>query len=166
VNVFDALWEAGQDLGVRLAGYFALDSLRSEKGFRHLGHDIGPVDDPTSAGLRFTLGRAKPDGFTGQDAALAVDPASPPHRTVYIAVDDPEPLLLHDETVFCDGEPAGRCTSGSYGHTLRRAVGLATIGSGVPLDGKFTVECKGQQHALTVSRRPFYDPAGSRMKQA
>ncbi len=164
VNVFDALWDAGQDLGVRLAGYFALDSLRSEKGYRHLGHDLGPVDDPTSAGLRFTLAPGKPGGFVGQDAALAVDPASPPHRTVHIAVGDPRPLLLHDETVFCDGKPVGHCTSGAYGHTLGRAVGLATISPDAPLDGDFTIECKGQRYPLTVSRRPFYDPTSTRLK--
>ena len=164
VNVFDALWAAGQDLGLRLAGYFALDSLRSEKGFRHLGHDIGPADDPTSAGLRFTLGRDKPNGFTGQQRALAVDPRNPPHRTVYIAVDDPEPLLWHDETIFCAGQPAGRCTSGSYGHTLGRAVGLATIDPSAPLDADFSIEGRGLRYPLTVSRRPFYDPTGARMK--
>lgn len=164
LNVFDALWTAGQDLGLRLAGYFALDSLRSEKGFRHLGHDIGPADDPTSAGLRFTLGRNKPGGFTGQEPALAVDPENPPHRTVYVAVDDPEPLLLHDETIFCDSKPAGRCTSGSYGHTLGRAVGIAAIDPSAPLDAHFTIECRGQRYPLTVSRRPFYDPTGARMK--
>jgi len=165
LNVFDALWEAGQDLGLRLAGYFALDSLRSEKGFRHLGHDIGPVDDPASAGLRFTLSPGKPGGFVGAEAALAVDQKNPPRRTVYIAVEDPEPLLLHDETIFRDDVPVGRCTSGSYGHTLGRAVGLAQLSSGTDLDGQFTVECKGVRHPLTVSARPFYDPAGTRMKE-
>lgn len=165
LNVFDALWEAGRELGARLAGYFALDSLRSEKGFRHLGHDIGPVDDPASAGLRFTLGLDKPGGFIGAEAALAVDRKNPPRRTVYIAAVDPEPLLLHDETVFCDDVPVGRCTSGSYGHTLGRAVGIAQIGPDTDLAGRFTVECKGVRHPLTVSARPFYDPAGNRMKE-
>ena len=40
VNVYDALIDAGKDLGLKRAGYHALDSLRSEKGYRHLGHDI------------------------------------------------------------------------------------------------------------------------------
>ena len=46
VDVYDAVLAAGHDLGLRHAGYHALDSLRVEKGYRHLGHDIGPVDDP------------------------------------------------------------------------------------------------------------------------
>ena len=164
LNVFDALWEAGQDLGVRLAGYHALDSLRSEKGYRHLGHDIGAADDPYSAGLGFTIALDKPGGFTGRDAVAALDPAAPRHRTVHVALDDPEPLFVHDETVFADEVAVGRMTSGAYGHTLGRAVGIAAISPAVSLDASFTVECKGERHRATVSRRPFYDPRGERLR--
>lgn len=163
VNVFDALWEAGQSLGVKMAGYHALDSLRSEKGFRHLGHDIGPLDDPYSAGLRFTVAMDKPGGFVGRDALLKLDPAAPRRRTVYVALDDPEPLFVHDETVYCNGTAVGRMTSGSYGHTLGRAVGLAAINADTDMSGVFEVQCKGKLYPATVSRRPFYDPKGERL---
>lgn len=164
VNVFDALWQAGQQLDVRLAGYHALDSLRSEKGYRHLGHDIGAADDPYSAGLGFTVKLNKPGGFIGRDAVAALDPGSPRHRTVYATLDDPEPVFVHDETVFCGGVAVGRITSGSYGHTLGRAVGIAAIDPAADLDGTFTVECRGLHVAATVSRRPFYDPRGERLR--
>lgn len=164
VNVFDALWEAGQDLGVRLAGYQALDSLRSEKGYRHLGHDIGAADDPYSAGLGFTVALDKPGGFIGREAVAALDPAAPRHRTVYVTLDDPDPVFVHDETVFCEGVAVGRMTSGSYGHTLGRAVGIAAIDPATDLGGAFTVECKGERYPATVSRRPFYDPRGERLR--
>jgi 4-methylaminobutanoate oxidase (formaldehyde-forming) len=164
VNVFDALWEAGHDLGIKMAGYHALDSLRSEKGFRHLGHDIGPIDDPYSAGLRFTVALEKPGGFIGREALGKLDPASPEHRTVYVALDDPEPVFVHDETVFCNGSAVGRMTSGSYGHTLGQAVGIAAIEPNTDLSGSFQVQCKGQMYPATVSRRPFYDPKGERLR--
>jgi glycine cleavage system aminomethyltransferase T/glycine/D-amino acid oxidase-like deaminating enzyme len=163
VNVLDALWEAGQDLGVRLAGYHALDSLRSEKGFRHLGHDIGPSDDPYSAGLGFTVAMDKADGFIGRDALAALDRSTPNHRTVYVALDDPEPIFVHDETVFCDDVAVGRVTSGSYGYTLGRAVGIAAIDPATNLTGHFTIESKGTRYPAYVSRRPFYDPRGERL---
>ena len=163
-NVLDALWEAGQDLGAKLAGYHALDSLRSEKGFRHLGHDIGPIDDPYSAGLRFTISMDKPGGFVGKDALLKLDPAAPAHRTVYVALEDPEPVFVHDETVYCNGQPVGRMTSGSYGHTLGSAVGIAAIEPDVDLSGDFEVRCKGRLYPAKVSRRPFYDPKGERLR--
>lgn len=164
LNVFDALWEAGQELGVGLAGYHALDSLRSEKGYRHLGHDIGAADDPYSAGLGFTVALDKPGDFIGREAVAALDPSAPRHRTVYVSLDDPAPVFVHDETVFCDEVAVGRMTSGSYGHTLGRAVGIAAIDPAADLAGTFVVECKGDRYAATVSRRPFYDPRGERLR--
>ncbi|WP_420180876.1 GcvT family protein [Paenarthrobacter sp. TA1.8] len=164
LNVFDALWRAGQDLGIKLAGYHALDSLRSEKGFRHLGHDIGPIDDPYSAALRFTVALDKPGGFVGKDALLKLDPSAPAHRTVYVMLDDPNPVFVHDETVYCDGAPVGRMTSGSYGYTLGRAVGIAAIRPNADLSGVFEVRCKGIRYSAKVSRRPFYDPKGERLR--
>ncbi|MDI3196010.1 FAD-dependent oxidoreductase [Pseudarthrobacter sp. AL07] len=164
INVFDALWEAGQDLGIRMAGYYALDSLRSEKGFRHLGHDIGPADNPYSASLGFTLALEKPGGFVGREAVLGMQAAGQEIRAVYVALEDPEPVLVHDETVFRDGVAVGRMTSGSYGYTLGRAVGLASVKADIDFSGEFTVECKGKLYPATVSRRPFYDPNGERLR--
>lgn len=162
-NVFRSLWEAGQDLGVRPAGYFALDTLRLEKGYRHLGHDMGPIDDPYSAGLGFAVARGK-TGYVGAEAIAAIDPTSPRQRMVHVALDDPAPVLVHDEALFCDGHQVGRLTSGGYGHTLGRAVGLAAIDPQVDLAGTFTVECAGVRVPATVSRRPFYDPDGLRLR--
>ena len=164
LNVFDALWEAGQDLGVRMAGYHALDSLRSEKGFRHLGHDIGPADDPYAAGLRFTVAMDKPGGFLGRGALAKLDPTAPKHRTVYVAIDDADPVFVHDETLFCNGSPVGRLTSGSYGYTLGRAVGIAVVDPETDFNGRFQLQCKGQMFPATVTRRPFYAPKGERLR--
>lgn len=164
VNVFDALMETGGPLGVTLAGYHALDSLRAEKGFRHHGHDIGPDTDPYSAGLGFTLAKDKPGGFIGLEAVRRLDPKAPRMRTVYVKLDDAEPVFVHDESVYCNGELVGRMSSGAYGHTLGGAVGLALIDPGVDFEGAFEVRCKGVRYPATVSRRPFYDPKGERLK--
>ena len=67
VHVFDAIVEAGRDLGLRLAGYHALDSLRIEKAFVHVGHDVGPTDDPFSAGLGHVVKLDR--DFVGAEAA-------------------------------------------------------------------------------------------------
>lgn len=172
VNVLDGLWQAGQELGVRMAGYQALDTLRSEKGYRHLGHDIGPSDDPYAAGLAFTVDLDKPGGFVGRDALAALDPRAPKHRTVFVALDDPEAMLVHDEALLRDGVEVGRLTSGAYGHTLGRSVGIAIVDpalvdvAALEPDGSpgFAVECRGIAVPATVSRRAFYDPRGERLR--
>ena len=162
-DVFRAVWDAGRELGIRPAGYFALDTLRLEKGYRHLGHDMGPTDDPYSVGLGFAVAKGKA-GYVGAEAVAALDPRSPARRMVHVALDDPGPLLVHDEAVHCDGRYVGRMTSGGYGHTLGRSVGLASLAPDADLSGEITVECAGVLVPATVSRRPFYDPQGARLR--
>ena len=164
VNLYDALIEAGADLGLRHAGYHALDSLRSEKGYRHLGHDIGPIDDPYEAGLGFTVSLKKPHRFIGRDAVERRRAKPPGRRTVFVALRDPSGLLLHDESILCNGEIVGRVTSGSYGYTLGRACGIGFVASDVADDGAFTIDCGGVEYQADVSRESFYDPANERLR--
>ena len=44
--LWDALWEAGREHGLRACGYRAIDALRLEKGYRAWGTDITPEDTP------------------------------------------------------------------------------------------------------------------------
>ena len=69
-HVFDRIVEAGREFGLTHAGYHAMNACRTEKGYRHWGHDIGPEDDPLAAGLGFCVAWDKPGGFIGRDALL------------------------------------------------------------------------------------------------
>jgi 4-methylaminobutanoate oxidase (formaldehyde-forming) len=164
VAVYDAVVDAGRDLGLRHAGYHALDSLRVEKGYRHLGHDIGPADDPYQAALAFTVDLDKPGGFTGRDAIASRDSTTPDRRQVFVRLDDPEPLLLHDESVLRDGEVVGRITSGAYGHTVGAACGLAYVRGDAPAGAGYEVDCAGTHVAATVSDTPYFDPTNARLR--
>lgn len=164
VNVYDALVAAGVDLGLRNAGYHALDSLRSEKGYRHLGHDIGPFDDPDESGLGFTLSMRKTAPFIGRDAVERSRREPARRRAVHVALRDPAALLLGGESLLSDGRIVGRVTSGGYGYTIGRACGIGYVAADVPAGGAFTVDCGGREYEAELSTRPFYDPSGSRLK--
>lgn len=163
VNVYETLMDAGKDLGVRPAGFYALDSLRTEKGYRHLGHDIGPADDPFTAGLAFAVDLDDNTNFVGAEALRAIDRSSLDRRTIYLTVDDSSVMLNHDETLFANGKQVGHLTSSAYGHTLGRSVGLGIVDRNVDLGADFSVRNMGSLHPITVSTRPFYDPTNLRM---
>ena len=74
---YDQIVAAGQESGLRHAGYHALDCLRAEKGFRHWGADMGPADTPYEAGLGFTVALDKPGGFFGRKALRAAADGRP-----------------------------------------------------------------------------------------
>ena len=50
-HVYLTLMEAGQDLGIRDAGYYTLDALRIEAGRRAWGDELGPDENPFEAEL-------------------------------------------------------------------------------------------------------------------
>ena len=65
--IFDALMSEGEGLGVALAGYRAIESLRLEKAYRAWGADITPNDTPFEAGLGFAVSLRRERDFIGRD---------------------------------------------------------------------------------------------------
>ena len=171
LTVYDALMEAGPDLGYRNVGMGALGSLRLEKAYRDYGLDIDNTDTPLDVGLGFAVAWDKPGGFIGRDALLAARiPGPPKRRIVQLLVEDPEPLLYGSEPVLRDGRWLGYVRAAAYGHTLGGAVGLAMLEdeAGLPaaaVDGvRFEVDIAGTRFPARASIRPMYDPDRIRIK--
>ncbi|NOV16923.1 FAD-dependent oxidoreductase [Ensifer adhaerens] len=171
VGVYEALHEVGRDFGLRDCGYYALEALRLEKGYRAWGRELTPDVNPYEAGLAFALSLDKPDGFLGRDALIAAkEKGVPTRRIVQFTVDDPSPMLWGGELVLRDGKPVGEVRSAAYGHTLGRSVALGLIehSSGVNKEflegGRFEVELAGDRFSVTAHLSPAYDPKGLRVK--
>lgn len=170
LEVFDAIMAVGPAHGLALAGMHAMDSLRLEKAYRHWGHDIGDEDTPLEAGLGFACSFGKPGGFIGREALLAQKSRGLNKRLVQFALDDPEPLLYHNEPVFRNGELVGYLTSASFGHTLGRSVGLGYVRNNAGVDvafatsGRYEIEVAGTRYMARASLKPMYDPASEKMR--
>ena len=169
-GAFDALVEAGEAFGLKLAGLHALDSCRIEKAYRHWGHDIGEEDTPLEAGLMFAVKFGKGD-FIGRDALLRRRDAGAERQLLQFLLKDPAPLLYHDEPVYVDGRMIGRTTSGAYGHTLGGAVALGYV-RGVAAEitdmiksAAFEIEVAGRRLAAAASLEPMYDPKSLRVRR-
>lgn len=168
--IFDLLEAEGRDLGLRLAGYHALDSLRSEKGYRHWGHDISPADTPFEAGLGFAVDLKGKGDFIGRAALEARKSQPMTRRLVHFRMQEPEPVLFHDEPIYRDGRIVGRLTSGSYGYSIGAAVGMGYVecADGVTADfveqGSYEIEIAAERFPAIASLRPFYDPASTRVR--
>jgi heterotetrameric sarcosine oxidase gamma subunit len=163
-HVHDVVVEAGGDLGLRHAGYHALDSLRVEKGFVHIGHDVGPTDDPFTAGLGHVVRLSK--DFIGADALRSREPSPHPSRLVSVKLEDPDPMLFHGESVIVDGRVVGTVMSAAYAHTVGAAAGLAMVEGSLLTDDlpPVEVDLAGSLSKATLSTGALYDPAGSRMR--
>jgi len=167
-HVFETLYEAGRDVNLKLCGMHMMDSARIEKAFRHFGHDITCEDHVLEAGLGFAVKTHKPD-FIGRDAVLQKKEQGLQNRLVQFLLEDPEPLLFHNEALIRDGQVAGYLSSGSYGHTLGSAVGLGYVAcanetANEVLSSAYQIEIAGTRVAAKASLKPMYDPKSERVK--
>ncbi len=75
-----------------------------------------------------------------------------------------------DEPIFRNGVHAGQITSGMFGHTIGRSIGLGYVSnaSGVDRDfiqeGTFEIGVAGRRVPASVTLRPLYDPKGERIR--
>ncbi len=167
-HVFEALDDAGRDVGLKLCGLHMMDSCRIEKAFRHFGHDITDEDHVLEAGLGFAVKTAK-GNFIGRDAVLRKKEAGLDRRMVQFRLTDPEPLLFHNEAIVRDGKIVGTVTSGNYGHFLGGAIGMGYVpcpgqSEADVLGSTYEIEVAGQRFAAEASLKPMYDPKSERVR--
>ena len=167
-HAFETLYEAGQDMGLKLCGMHMMDTCRMEKGFRHFGHDITSEDHVLEAGLGFAVKTEKPD-FIGRDAVLRKKETGLEQRLVQFKLKDSEPLLYHNEPILRNGENVGYLSSGGYGHHVGAAIGMGYVpckGESVAelLNSTFEIDVMGTRVKAEAQLKPFYDPKSERVK--
>jgi 4-methylaminobutanoate oxidase (formaldehyde-forming) len=166
-RLWDTVWSAGRDHGLRPAGYRAIDSMRLEKGYRVWGVDITPETTPDEAGLSFAVRLDKPGGFIGRDALAAARGAGgPPHRLRCLVLDDPLSVCLGNEPVRLGDGRVGRITSGGYGHRVDKSIAYAYVPRDIAVGGRVEVGVFGRWVEAEVAREPLYDPDNERVKRA
>jgi sarcosine dehydrogenase len=162
--VFDVLFKAGENLGLKLAGVEALSSLRIEKGYCAWGLEIGPDDTPLQAGLEFAVKFEKRDWFIGREALIQQKAEGVSRRLVMLTVGDSIAFPHGGEPIWWNNKLVGRSTSGTFGHTLGCAVMMGYIGSvETKIDtmlntGIFEVEIACRRFSASVTLDTPYDP--------
>ncbi|GAU86213.1 FAD-dependent oxidoreductase [Bosea sp. BIWAKO-01] len=155
--IYDLLHEAGADLGLVDVGYYAVDSLRIEKGFRAWGRELTPDINPYEAGLGFAVKLNKGD-FIGRDA-LTIARAAPRTKRL-VALVGPRPngqMAWGGEAILADGRPVGEITSAAFGASVDGIVALGWAQSQEPIDQawldarNWTIDLAGTAIPVTAS---------------
>ena len=163
--VLDAVMKQMAPLDMGFAGHFCLDGCRLEKGYVHWGHDVGPDDDPISAGLMFAVRLTGGVEFIGK-AALSSKVRTPPNvrRRLFEVLSPEPPLLLHDEPIWCGEDRVGYTTSGGIGFRTGKALCMGYVSTAGDGRGEWSIEVAGERFPLHILERAPYDPDGSRMR--
>jgi aminomethyltransferase len=155
VTLWKALLAAGRADGATPVGLGARDTLRLEMKYALYGNDIDDTTNALEAGLGWVVKPAKGE-FIGREALEKVRSEGLRRRLVGIEMVD-RAVARHGYPVQKDGRAVGVVTSGSYGPSVDKYIGIAYVETPLAAVGTaLDIEIRGQAKAARVARTPFY----------
>ena len=157
-----AIYAALTAAGARPAGLFAQTSMRIEKGFCAMGHELDSDISPIEAGLDFAT--RKNGGFIGADALGARRAHGAITHLVSLELDDDDAVLLGHEPIYFEGEVVGQTTSCAFGYRLGKPVSLGYVESNLKDGSRVKIDIAREFFDATVTVGALFDPGNSRMQ--
>lgn len=155
-TIWDALLEAGKDLGLVPVGLGARDTLRLESRMPLYGQELGMDISPYEAGLGWAVNLNKGD-FIGREPMAKVKEEKPARKAVGFKYVGKGGAPRTHYPVAVDGVEVGEVTSGTFSPTLGENIGLALIAAehakvGNPLQ----IIVRGKPVEAVQVKTPFY----------
>jgi len=133
--VLDALWEAGEGLGIAHYGSFAMNAMRMEKMFKGASELTNEVTLPEAGAMRFAR-LDKPGGFLGREATRrSLEAGEGRWRCAYLEIDAGDADCLGGEAVFDGRECVGAISSGAWGPSVGASLAFAYVAPDRALPG-------------------------------
>lgn len=168
-TVYEALHAVGAPKGLLNAGYRSIETLRLEKGFRAWSTDIGPDHTPDEAGLSWAVKMKSNILFKGRDA-LQKQRKNGLKKILATFTCDGDMILTGRETIYRNGERCGWLSSGGYGHTIDKSIGMGYVRSDQIINnsyillGDYELEVATERVPAQVTLTALYDPHMNRVK--
>ena len=107
----------------------------------------------------------------GKESLLKIKDKKDNKKFVMLTLNDSkpgEPLLLHDEPIYCDGKIVGRTTSGNYSFNYEKNMSFGYLNLVSPIEElakkTFFIEVEKKQHEAILQTQPLHDPENKIIK--
>jgi aminomethyltransferase len=154
-QIWNKVFEAGADFGIKPVGLAARDTLRLEMGFCLYGNDINDLTSPLEAGLGWITKFTKE--FTNSENLKKQKEAGVTKKLVGFELID-RGIPRHDyEIVDADGNNIGIVTSGTQSPSLGKAIGMGYVKTEFSaVDSEIYIVIRDKKIAAKVVKLPFY----------
>ena len=155
-KLWEAMWKAGEEFGLKNIGLGARDTLRLEKGFCLYGNDIDDTTSPIEAGLGWITKFAEGKDFIDREV-LAKQKAEGVERKLVAFKMTERGIPRHGyELADTEGNVIGVVTSGTMSPTLREGIGMGYVKTAHAAVGSpITVVIRGKLIKAEVVKAPF-----------
>lgn len=154
-KIWDKVFEAGADFGIKPIGLAARDTLRLEMGFCLYGNDIDDTTSPIEAGLGWITKFTK--DFVNSEALKEQKEQGPKRKLVGFELDDRGIPRQGYDIVDNNGKVIGVVTSGTMSPSLEKGIGLGYVPTEVAAPGsKINIQVRKKALPATVVKLPFY----------
>ena len=155
-RLWEALWKAGEEYGLKNIGLGARDTLRLEKGFCLYGNDIDDTTSPLEAGLGWITKFAEGKEFIDRDRMERIKAEGVKRKLVGFRLID-RGIPRHGYPLkTVEGAEIGHVTSGTMSPSLKVGIGLGYVAAEHAAPGTvIAVEVRGRLLKAEVVKYPF-----------
>ena len=156
-KIWKAVFEAGEEFGIKPIGLGARDTLRLESGFCLYGNDIDDTTSPIEAGLGWITKFTDEKDFIDKDYLLKQKEEGVTRRLRGFEMIDRGIPRQHYEICDADGNTIGEVTSGTMSPMLNVGIGLGYVKTGfTKFDTEIYIKVRNKLLKAKVVRLPFY----------
>ena len=155
-EIWSAILEKGEPLGLKPCGLGARDTLRLEMCYPLNGSDLSPTHNPVEAGLGFFVD-VKKEKFIGREKVAREKEEGPARKLVPFRMTSKSPPPRPHYRVFVEGKEVGEVTSGTVGPSVNQGIGMTYLPAEFAQTGMtLEIDIRGQKFPAIIEKKPFY----------
>ncbi len=156
-KIWHAVFEAGEEFGIKPVGLGARDTLRLESGFCLYGNDIDDTTSPLEAGLGWITKFVDHKDFIDKDYMLKMKEEGLKRRLKGFVMIDKGIPRQHYEICDADGNVIGEVTSGTMSPMLHKGIGMGYVKTGHTKVGtEIYIKVRSRMLKAEITKTPFY----------
>jgi aminomethyltransferase len=157
-KLWNAVFAAGEEFGIKPIGLGARDTLRLEMGYCLYGNDINDQTSPIEAGLGWITKFTDSKDFIDKTLLLKQKNEGVGRRLKGFVMIDRGIPRQHYEVVDDKGNPIGEVTSGTMSPMLKQGIGMAYLAKGFwKPDTEIYIRIRNKDLKAKIVNLPFYN---------
>lgn len=156
-KIWEAVFAAGAEFGIKPIGLGARDTLRLEMGFCLYGNDINDTTSPIEAGLGWITKFTDEKDFINKAALLKQKTEGVTRKLAGFEMIDKGIPRQHYPILDAEGNTIGEVTSGTQAPSLKVAIGMGYVPAAfAKADTEIFISIRDKSLKAKVVKLPFY----------